>query len=231
MALTKKPNLWPSWRRAPEEVPVEAPVPEPVKSTGAAAVATCAATTSAPDPSPPLSTPPSTPAKFAPDFAPSIALDLVPLTILKIGGSAGVANGLGYRERTNENFATEFLRWIGREHPGIGGLWIAAYDIEASFFPRFQAATGCVHLALGSHLRGLGNVTGKSPHTYTRHRTRPTACFFSRMCACWPSISSSRLLKWHFRPGPTHEIQTEHSPSTQDDGKRLMRTRRISTAC
>jgi hypothetical protein len=27
------------------------------------------------------------------------------------------------------------------------------------------------------------------------------------------------VLKWHFRPGPTHEIQTEHSPSTQDGGK------------
>jgi hypothetical protein len=30
---------------------------------------------------------------------------------------------------------------------------------------------------------------------------------------------SSRGVEMAFRPGPTHEIQTEHSPSTQDGGK------------
>jgi hypothetical protein len=66
------------------------------------------------------------------DFAPEITLDLVPLTVLR-----------------------------------IGGLKIAAYDIEASFYPKFRVSTGCIHLALGALQRGLGNVTEKSPHTYT----------------------------------------------------------------
>ena len=171
MAVTKLPT--PRWwnRGSSEPTPVQSTVVPLVKSTDATPVATPPATTGATDPSPP----PSAPRQFAPetvpetipettrDFAPEIVLYSAPLTIVTNGGSARVANGLGYRERTNEDFAREFLCWIVREHPGIAGLKIAAYDIEAHFLPRFQASTGCLHLALGALLRGLSNVTDKSP--------------------------------------------------------------------
>jgi hypothetical protein len=110
---------------------------------------------------------PETVQEFTPDFDLKFDQGLGRLTIITIGDAAWVANGFGNREWTNEDFAREFLRWIAREYPDCAGRKIVANDIEVSFLPRFQAATGCVHLALGSLLRGLSNVTQKTERSYT----------------------------------------------------------------
>ena len=176
MAVTKLPtSRW--WNRgSPEpakptgDEPVQSTVVPLVKSTDAPAVATPVATAEATDPSPSPSTPsqfaPETVQEFTPEFDLKFDQDLGPLTILTNSESAMVATGWGNREWTNELFARSFLRWIAREYPDCAGKKISASDIETYLLPRFQAATGCVHLALGSLLRGLGKVTEKTERSY-----------------------------------------------------------------
>jgi hypothetical protein len=181
MAVTKLPtSRW--WNRGSPE-PAKSTGGEPVQSTVVPLVKTTDATPVATPPATPSSPPPSTPPQFAPayvpgsvrDFAPEIVPglpllvlpDLVPLTILTNGDTAMVANGLGNREWTNEDFAREFLLWVAREYPPCAGKKISVGDIDTFFLPRFQIKTGRIHLALGALLRGLGKVTEKIERTYT----------------------------------------------------------------
>jgi hypothetical protein len=70
-------------------------------------------------------------------------------------------------EWTPEDFACYFLWWLAAEYPDCAGRNVSLADIEDDFFPRFQAATGCHDLQLGTVLRGLGVVTKKVERRYT----------------------------------------------------------------
>jgi hypothetical protein len=76
------------------------------------------------------------------------------------------------RDWTSADFARLFLGWLTHEYPATRGGSIRVSDIEKHLFPRFQKVAGCIHLQVGSMLRGLGSVTEKQEIHLTDHTGR-----------------------------------------------------------
>jgi hypothetical protein len=93
-----------------------------------------------------------------------------PLTFVTIGQSALVDRpDMERRAWLPEDFARLFLGWVAHEYPHVGGRHINVVDIELDLLPRFQVATICPNLGLGTLLRGLGKVTKKRERQYANH--------------------------------------------------------------
>jgi hypothetical protein len=89
-----------------------------------------------------------------------------PLTIVKNGCSARVKREGGeYLDWTPQDFACMFLLWVADEYPDCVGRNISLPDVETEFFPRFQAATGCHNLQVGTLQRGLREVKETAYYT------------------------------------------------------------------